>query len=124
VGIDVCGALAQGRYHEGLTQDKLVLVYLAGRASTTSRIMDKLVLADSLTHAILRDKFVAYKVYADVPDKNAFENNQLGQLFTERGNTRGSPWFIVIDPDGKVISETGYTREASVFVKFLRQSLK
>ena len=78
----------------------------------------------------LMKKFVTVQQYTDFVPIDSIEQDQREALAEENlgrevdlTNQSTSPLYVVLDADGKVISQIGGFNEPAVFVEFLKKAL-
>jgi hypothetical protein len=69
----------------------------------------------------LFSKMVKVKLTTDVNEEPYISNKKL-QL--EKFNSVALPLYVILSPDGKVISTETYTRDEERFVSFLKKAFK
>jgi thiol:disulfide interchange protein DsbD len=107
-------ALAQAK-----AANKRVFVDFTGYTCTNCRWMEANIFPKAEVEAELK-KFVLVRLYTD-GEGEIYERNQ--QLEQEMLGTVALPYYAVVTPEGKVIASfPGLTRDAKVFVDFLRKA--
>ena len=105
-----------------------VLLYFTSYACVNSRKLEDNILTDSQVKSLLTENFSFFIAYLDDNTIDKSTNSTLGEKFgklqKEKFKSIEQPYFYIIDYNGKVISEIGYTDDTEAFVTFLEKGLK
>lgn len=111
----------------GKEQGKRVLIYFSCYACVNSRKVEDRILTDHAVQALLADKFSRFVAYADDNTEDKVSGSTIGKkiikLQHDYFKTDYQPYFYIIDNEGKVLSEIGYTNKTEEFVEFLNKGL-
>ena len=121
--IDVESAIKVGKEN-----GKRVLIYFSGYACINSRKVEDRILTDDQVKTMLSEKFVCFIAHTDDRTVDKASNSTLGKKFIkiQADNFKSSfqPNFYIIDENGKILSEIGYTSKTEEFIEFLKKGLK
>ena len=124
---------------ESKEKQKPLLLYFTGHAVVNSKKMESLVLSDSLLFTLLKEEFVFAPLYVD--DDELLKETE--EVETKRGKRRllktvgnktsylqlqnfeknEQPYFVIVDSDGTILSEIGYTLDKERFLLFIGKGL-
>jgi len=124
---------------EAKEKQKPLLLYFTGHAVVNSKKMEALVLSDSLLFTLLKEEFVFAPLYVD--DDQLLKETE--EVETKRGKRRllktvgnktsylqlqnfeknEQPYFVIVDSDGTILSEIGYTLDKERFLLFIGKGL-
>lgn len=113
---------------------KPLLLYFTGYACVNARKIERYVLSDNTITEKLKNEFYFVNLYVD--DRTSLQKNQstesksnensfkyVGQKHSElqktKFKTNYQPYFVIIDKNGKIIKEQGYTTVTKIFEEFL-----
>lgn len=112
----------------GKENGKKVLLYFSSYACANSRRVEEQILTDNQVKSLLVENFNYFIAYVDDRSEDKATNSTVGKkiikLQTENFKTNYQPYFCIIDNDGKVLSEIGYTIDTEEFIEFLNKGLK
>lgn len=113
---------------EGKENDERVLIYFSGHACVNSRKMEDRILTDDQVENLLAEKFIFFVGYVDDKTMDKTSNSTIGQniikIQSDNFKTNSQPYFCVIDDNGKILSQIGYTNKVEDFIVFLNKGLK
>ncbi len=105
-----------------------VLLYFTCYACMSSRKLEDNILTNSKVKSLLTENFSFFIAYLDDNTIDKSTNSSLGKKFgklqKEKFKSIEQPYFYIIDYNGKVISEIGYTDDTEAFITFLEKGLK
>jgi thiol:disulfide interchange protein DsbD len=114
-------AWMKNQYPEALAkakqENKLVLVSFTGYACTNCHWMKSNMFPRPEIAEAMKD-LVLVELYTDERDEKLADANQ--KLEAEKLNTVSLPTYAIIDGDGKVLAQSGYTPDAAKFLAFLK----
>lgn len=115
-------------------EGKNILLYFAGYSAVNCRKMEEIVLTDNEIKSTLTKKYLAYSLYVD-SRKKLNENDiyvskitkrevktvgkRLQDFQMEKFKVNQQPYFVILDRNGKIIKEQGYTKSTEEFIEFL-----
>lgn len=119
--------------NSAIEEGKPLLIYFTGYADVNSRKMEDFVFDTSIKE-ILKNDFYLVSLYTD--DRKSLPKNEQttsktdGRLIKTVGgkhadlqqnkfNTNYQPYFVIIDKEGNIIKEQGYTMDSEIFKDFL-----
>jgi thiol:disulfide interchange protein DsbD len=97
-------------------ENKLVLVSFTGYACTNCHWMKANMFPRPEIADAMKD-LVIVELYTDGTDKASEDNQKLEE---EKLKTVSLPTYAILDPDGKVLAQSGYTPDAPKFLAFLK----
>lgn len=121
--VDIESAIKTGKEN-----GKRVLIYFSCYACVSARKVEDGILTDNQVKTLLTEKFAYFIAYTDDRTEDKASNSTLGKKFIkiQADNFKSSyqPYFYIIDDNGKVLSEIGYTGKTEEFIEFLNKGLK
>lgn len=121
--VDVESAIKAGKEN-----GKRVLIYFSCYACVSARKVEDRILTDNQVKILLTEKFTSFVAYTDDRTEDKASNSTLGKKFikiqTDNFKSSYQPYFYIIDDNGKVLSEIGYTNKTEEFIEFLNKGLK
>lgn len=112
----------------GKENGKKVLLYFSCYACVNARKVEDRILTDNQVKSLLVEKFNYFIAYVDDRSEDKATNSTVGKKFiklqADNFKTNYQPYFCIIDNDGKVLSEIGYTSKTEEFIEFLNKGLK
>jgi thioredoxin-related protein len=121
--IDIENAIKTGKEN-----NKKVLLYFSCYSCVNARKIENRILTDHQVKSILLEKFNLFIAYVDDKSEDKATNSTVGKKFSklqsDNFKTNSQPYFCIISPDGKVLSEIGYTISIEEFIDFLNKGLK
>lgn len=121
--VDIESAIKTGKEN-----DKRVLLYFSCYACVNARKVEDRILTDNQVKTLLTEKFSYFIAYTDDRSEDKATNSTVGKKFiklqADNFKTNYQPYFCIIDNDGKVLSEIGYTNKTEEFIEFLNKGLK
>ncbi len=114
--------------------EKPLLLYFTGFACVNARKIEHYVLSDSKITEKLKNEFYFVNLYVDdrtsLPKNESIEPKSNEKLFKYVGqkhselqktkfNSNNQPYFVIIDKNGNIIKEQGYTTDIKIFEEFL-----
>jgi hypothetical protein len=104
------------------------LLYFSCYACINARKIEDRVLIDNQIKMLIVQNFNYYIAYTDDKSEDEITKTTVGKKFikmqTENFKTNYQPYFCIIDNEGKVLSEIGYTNKIEEFIEFLNKGLK
>ncbi len=121
--IDIKSAIKEGK-----TKKKKVLLYFTGYSVTNARYVEKKILTDVNVKNLMTENFLYFNAYVDDRKIDNVTQSTVGQKFhkilKDNFNRNDIPYFCIIDSDGKILSDIGYTNDTEEFIRFLKNGLK
>lgn len=121
--VDIESAIKTGKEN-----GKRVLLYFSCYACVNARIVEDRILTDNQIKSLLAEKFNYFIAYVDDRSEDKVTNSTFGEKFiklqADNFKTNYQPYFCIIDNNGKVLSEIGYTNKTEEFIEFLNKGLK
>lgn len=112
----------------GKESRKRVLLYFSCYACVNARKVEDRILTDNQVKILLTENFNYFITYTDDRSEDKATNSTVGKKFIklQADNFKSSyqPYFCIIDNNGKVLSEIGYTSKTEEFIEFLNKGLK
>ncbi len=112
----------------GNKEGKKVLLYFSAYSITNARRLEKMILSDARVKKVLTENFSYFVIYTDDRKRDQSTHSTVGEKFQklqqENFKTNEVPYFCIINNDGKVLSEIGYTNNIEEFMIFLKNGLK
>lgn len=116
--------------------NKPILLFFTGYACVNATKMESFILNKTEIKSIIDEKFIFYAAYVD--DRTSLDNNMqyysntlqrevvtVGgknlDLQVSKFKTNTQPYFVIINPNGKIIASEGYIKEVELqrFINFL-----
>lgn len=116
--------------------NKPILLFFTGYACVNATKMESFILNKTEIKSIIEEKFIFYAAYVD--DRTSLDNNMqyysntlqrevvtVGEknldLQVSKFKTNTQPYFVIINPNGKIIASEGYIKEVELqrFINFL-----
>ncbi|OGU18010.1 MAG: hypothetical protein A2X61_14890 [Ignavibacteria bacterium GWB2_35_12] len=101
-------------------ENKPIFIDFTGRTCTNCKKMEKNMFPKQNINSLL-SKMVKVKLLTDVNEEPYISNKNF-QL--EKFNSVALPLYVILTPDGKVISTETYTRDEKKFIAFLNKAFK
>lgn len=121
--VDIKSAIKSGK-----EKNKRVLIYFSGYSSVNARKIEDNILSDGKVISVITENFSYFIAYADDKSNDPETKSTLGKKYQkmqlENFKTDYQPYFCIIDYNGKVLSEIGYTNKTEEFIAFLNKGLK
>lgn len=121
--VDVESAIKTGK-----ESDKRVLLYFSCYACVSARKVEDQILTDDKVKILLVEKFSYFIAYTDDRSEDKAANTTVGERYIklqkDRFKSNYQPYFCVIDNNGEVLSEIGYTDKVEDFINFLNKGLE
>jgi thioredoxin-related protein len=121
--VDIENAIKTGKEN-----GKKVLLYFSCYACVNARKVEDRILTDNQVKSLLAEKFNYFIAYTDDRSEDKATNSTVGKKFiklqADNFKTNYQPYFCIIDSEGKVLSEIGYTNKTEEFIEFLNKGLK
>jgi len=114
--------------NNGKEKNKNVLLYFSCYSCVNARKIENIILMDPEIKSLITQNFLYYIAYSDDKSQDKVNNSTVGRKFIEMQTkyfkTNYQPYFCIIDNNGKILSEIGYTNKTEEFIKFLYKGLK
>lgn len=108
----------------GKEKKKPVLIFFTGHACVNARKMEERVLAQDKVRSYLSTYYAGFAAYVDDKRPNEKGTN-IGRenidLQMNYFKSEYQPWFFIMDENGKVLADMGYTGDPDVFMRFLEK---
>jgi thioredoxin-related protein len=121
--VDIENAIKAGKESE-----KRVLLYFSCYACVNARKVEDRILSDNQVKILLTERFTYFIAYTDDQSEDKSTGSTVGKKFiklqTDNFKTNYQPYFCIIDNNGKVLSEIGYTNKTEDFIEFLNKGLR
>jgi thioredoxin-related protein len=121
--VDVESAIKTGK-----ESGKRVLLYFSCYACVNARKVEDRILTDNQVKTLLTEKFSYFIAYTDDRTEDKATNSTVGKKFiklqADNFKSNYQPYFCIIDNNGKMLSEIGYTNKTEEFIEFLNNGLK
>lgn len=121
--VDIESAIKTGKEN-----GKRVLLYFSCYACVNARKVEDRILTDNQIKSLLAEKFNYFIAFVDDRSEDNKTNSTVGEKFiklqADNFRTNYQPYFCIIDKNGKVLSEIGYTNKTEEFIEFLNKGLK
>lgn len=112
----------------GKENGKKVLLYFSCYGCINARKVEERVLNDKKVKSLLKENYMLFIAYSDDRSKDPATGSTVGEkiikLQSDNFKTDYQPYFCVIDYNGKLLSEIGYTTKPSEFIDFLKKGMK
>ncbi|WBU87908.1 thioredoxin family protein [Cellulophaga omnivescoria] len=120
--------------NESIEFKKPLLLYFTGYASVNARKIEHYVLSDKTITEKLKNEFHFVNLYVDdrisLPENERIKSKTNGEFLKYVGqkhselqktkfNSNYQPYFVIIDKNGNIIKEQGYTTDIKIFEEFL-----
>lgn len=119
--------------------NKPLIIYFTGYGCVNSRKIETKILTQNVVYEKLKDKSYFVSLYVD--DKTTLKKSDqftsastgkliktVGQKYSnlqiEKFQTASQPYFVILDPKGKVIATQAYLTDENEFITFLNKGLK
>jgi thioredoxin-related protein len=107
---------------------KKVLLFFSCYNCINARKMEDRILTDNQIKSLLAENFNYFIAYTDDQSEDRTTNSTVGKKFlnlqANNFKTNYQPYFCIIDEEGKILSEIGYTNKTEEFIEFLNKELK
>jgi thioredoxin-related protein len=121
--VDIDSAIKTGKEN-----GKKVLLYFSCYTCVNARKVEDRILTDNQIKSLLAEKFNYFIAYVDDRNEDKATKSTVGKKFIklqeDNFKTNYQPYFCIIDNEGKVLSEIGYTNKTEEFIEFLNKGLK
>ena len=88
--------------------------------------MNETVLSDEQVKSIIKSNYVYFSAHVD--DKTLEGNSSIGDKYmkiqTEKFQSNTQPNFFIVDENGAIIDNIGYTNKVEEFIAFLTKGIK
>lgn len=111
---------------EAKEKNKKVLLFFSSHSSASAKKMQDSILSNNEVKSILSKNFICFIAYTDDRSEDPVSNSTVGKknlkIQIDNFEANYQPHFCILDKNGKLLSEIGYTNQLGLFLSFLNSA--